>query len=92
LFFEQAKLYRGVIEDVIGGVRDSFLDEGVDEAVLQELKQIWESKLTASKAIEPLADPAETQIQNKVQQSKWFCGPIHFYMYPYPFLFTRSAE
>jgi len=65
-----AKLYRGVIEDVIGGVRDSFLDEGVDEAVLQELKQIWESKLTASKAIEPLADPAETQIQNKVQQSQ----------------------
>ena len=38
--------------------------------MLQELKQIWESKLTASKAIEPLADPAETQIQNKVQQSK----------------------
>ncbi|PSN47897.1 hypothetical protein C0J52_03380 [Blattella germanica] len=42
------KLYHSVIEDVIAGVRDSFLDEGVDEQVLQELKQIWESKLISS--------------------------------------------
>ena len=36
----QAKLYRGVMEDVIKNVRESFLNEGVDEQVLQELKQV----------------------------------------------------
>uniref|UniRef100_A0A8D0U4A5 Ral transcription factor IIA subunit 1 n=1 Tax=Sus scrofa TaxID=9823 RepID=A0A8D0U4A5_PIG len=32
------KLYRSVIEDVINDVRDIFLDDGVDEQVLMELK------------------------------------------------------
>uniref|UniRef100_A0A1B6KTK8 Transcription initiation factor IIA subunit 1 n=1 Tax=Graphocephala atropunctata TaxID=36148 RepID=A0A1B6KTK8_9HEMI len=54
------KLYTSVIEDVISGVRESFLDEGVDEQVLQELKQIWESKLLSSKALEQ-PDPPEPQ-------------------------------
>ena len=83
VFHQQAKLYRGVIEDVISGVRDSFLDEGVDEAVLQELKQIWENKLAASKSIEPLADLAETQLQTKVQQStKNFCSFVKRFNLP----------
>lgn len=55
------KLYTSVIEDVISGVRDAFLDEGVDEQVLQELKQIWESKLLTSKALEVQPDPPEPQ-------------------------------
>ncbi|KAJ3606595.1 hypothetical protein NHX12_026116 [Muraenolepis orangiensis] len=46
------KLYRGVIEDVINEVRELFLDEGVDEQVLLELKTLWENKLTQSKAVE----------------------------------------
>ncbi|KAI9579283.1 hypothetical protein GQX74_004755, partial [Glossina fuscipes] len=46
----QLKVYHAVIEDVIANVRDAFLDEGVDEQVLQEMKQIWRSKLLASKA------------------------------------------
>lgn len=41
----------------ISGVKDAFLDEGVDEQVLQELKQLWEKKLTESKAIEPVEPP-----------------------------------
>lgn len=69
-FLLQCKLYRGVIEDVVNGVREAFLDEGVDEAVLLELKQIWENKLAASKAIDPLTDPAEASLQNKVAQSE----------------------
>ena len=36
----QPKLYRGVIEDVINEVRELFLDEGVDEQVLLELKTV----------------------------------------------------
>merc|ERR1712071_539582 len=63
------KLYRGVMEEVVSHVRDAFLDEGADEAVLQELKQIWENKLGASKVIDPITDPAETSLQNRLQQS-----------------------
>ncbi|XP_032678459.1 transcription initiation factor IIA subunit 1 isoform X2 [Odontomachus brunneus] len=56
------KLYNTVIEDVISGVRESFIDEGVDEQVLQELKQIWETKLLSCKAVEMNPDPPESQI------------------------------
>ncbi|XP_011311770.1 transcription initiation factor IIA subunit 1 [Fopius arisanus] len=55
------KLYNTVIEDVIAGVRDSFLDEGVDEQVLLELKQVWEQKLMQTKAVEVNAEPPEPQ-------------------------------
>uniref|UniRef100_A0A8D3BX81 Uncharacterized protein n=1 Tax=Scophthalmus maximus TaxID=52904 RepID=A0A8D3BX81_SCOMX len=34
------KLYKSVIEDVINEVRELFLDEGVDEQVLLELKTV----------------------------------------------------
>lgn len=54
------KLYRSVIEDVISGVKDIFLDEGVDEQALQELRQIWEKKLLESKAIDPPDHPLPT--------------------------------
>ncbi|CAL1682901.1 unnamed protein product [Lasius platythorax] len=56
------KLYNTVIEDVIAGVRESFIDEGVDEQVLQELKQIWEAKLMATKAVELNTEPPEPQV------------------------------
>lgn len=46
------KLYNAVVDDVIAGVRDCFLDDGVDEQVLQELKHLWKSKLTSSGAME----------------------------------------
>eukprot|EP00058_Branchiostoma_floridae_P024753 XP_002610243.1 hypothetical protein BRAFLDRAFT_126818 [Branchiostoma floridae] len=49
-----SKLYRSVIDDVINNVREAFLDEQVDEQVLQELKQVWETKLLQSKAVEGL--------------------------------------
>lgn len=48
-FFQQPKIYRGVIEDVIKNVRESFLNEGVDEQVLQELKQVRGSLLRQRK-------------------------------------------
>ncbi|KAL5290890.1 GTF2A1 family protein [Megaselia abdita] len=55
------KLYNTVIEDVISSVRDAFLDEGVDEQVLQEMKQVWTNKLMASKAIEINKDQPDPQ-------------------------------
>ncbi|XP_017082923.1 transcription initiation factor IIA subunit 1 isoform X2 [Drosophila eugracilis] len=53
------KVYHAVIEDVITNVRDAFLDEGVDEQVLQEMKQIWRNKLLASKAVELSPDSSD---------------------------------
>ena len=58
------------MEDVVSGMKDAFNDEGVDEQVLTELKQLWENKLTASKAIDPVLDPAEMSLQNRVQKSE----------------------
>jgi len=46
------RIYRAVIEDVIKNVRESFLNESVDEQVLAELKQLWENKLLQSRAID----------------------------------------
>jgi len=46
------KLYQSVIDDVINNVREAFMDEGIDESVLSELKNIWQTKLTASKVME----------------------------------------
>lgn len=46
------EVYYQVVLDVINGVREAFLDEGIDEQVLLELKQLWESKLSVSKALE----------------------------------------
>ncbi|NWZ71990.1 TF2AY factor, partial [Acrocephalus arundinaceus] len=46
------ELYKSIIEDVIEGVRELFAEEGVEEQVLKELKQLWETKVTQSKATE----------------------------------------
>lgn len=55
-----------MIEDVVAGVRESFVDDGVDEQVLQELKQIWESKLQSSKAVEQNTESTEQQAMGSV--------------------------
>ncbi|CAG2235385.1 transcription initiation factor IIA subunit 1-like [Mytilus galloprovincialis] len=57
------RLYKSVVDDVIANVREAFLDEGVDEQVLQELKQSWENKLQQSKALDPVLETQETGIQ-----------------------------
>ncbi|XP_075451963.1 TFIIA-alpha and beta-like factor isoform X4 [Ascaphus truei] len=46
------KLYKSIIEDVIEGVSELFAEEGIDEQVLKELKQLWEAKVMQSKATE----------------------------------------
>uniref|UniRef100_A0A8C2WZ95 General transcription factor IIA, 1 n=1 Tax=Cyclopterus lumpus TaxID=8103 RepID=A0A8C2WZ95_CYCLU len=73
-FRPQPKLYKSVIEDVINEVRELFLDEGVDEQVLLELKTLWENKLLQSKAVEGFhteeqaLQAAQQQVQHQVQQ------------------------
>ncbi|OCT65107.1 hypothetical protein XELAEV_18041349mg [Xenopus laevis] len=63
------KLYRSVIEDVINDVREIFLDEGVDEQVLMELKTLWESKLMQSKAVDGF-HTEEQQLLLQAQQQQ----------------------
>ncbi|XP_072713217.1 TFIIA-alpha and beta-like factor [Ciconia boyciana] len=46
------KLYKSVIEDVVEGVRELFAEEGLEEQVLKDLKQLWETKVMQSKATE----------------------------------------
>ncbi|XP_071436490.1 stonin-1 isoform X2 [Pithys albifrons albifrons] len=48
----QQNLYKSIIEDVIDGVQELFAEEGVEEQVLKDLKQLWETKVTQSKATE----------------------------------------
>lgn len=78
----QLKLYNTVIDDVIHNISDSFLDEGVDEQVLQELKQLWKNKVTASKAVEPQKKRTDvpppnvtkvTAIDNTIKQNDSKC-------------------
>ncbi|KAK1889187.1 Transcription initiation factor IIA subunit 1 [Dissostichus eleginoides] len=57
------KLYKSVIEDVINEVRELFLDEGVDEQVLLELKTLWENKLMQSKAVEGFHTEEQAALQ-----------------------------
>ncbi|XP_051951831.1 transcription initiation factor IIA subunit 1 [Xyrauchen texanus] len=63
------KLYRSVMEDVISEVRELFLDEGVDEQVLMELKTLWENKLMQSKAVDGF-HTEEQALQAQQQQAQ----------------------
>ncbi|XP_076874204.1 transcription initiation factor IIA subunit 1 isoform X2 [Brachyhypopomus gauderio] len=58
------------MEDVINEVRELFLDEGVDEQVLMELKTLWESKLMQSKAVDGFhtEEQQAIQVQQQTQQ------------------------
>uniref|UniRef100_A0A1A8QCM9 General transcription factor IIA, 1 n=1 Tax=Nothobranchius rachovii TaxID=451742 RepID=A0A1A8QCM9_9TELE len=64
------KLYRSVIEDVMSEVRELFLDEGVDEQVLHELKTLWENKLLQSKAVEGFHSDEQAALQASQQQQQ----------------------
>ncbi|XP_036439319.1 TFIIA-alpha and beta-like factor [Colossoma macropomum] len=49
------KLYLSIIDDVMESIRELFLEEGVEERVLEDLRQLWESKVLQSKAVEGFA-------------------------------------
>lgn len=54
------KIYQTVIDEVLENIREAFLDEGYDETVLHELKQMWETKLNASRAIQTAEEAAKS--------------------------------
>ncbi|XP_052390906.1 transcription initiation factor IIA subunit 1 [Carassius gibelio] len=64
------KLYQTVMDDVISEVRELFLDEGVDEQVLMELKTLWENKLMQSKAVEGFHTEEQQALQAQQKQAQ----------------------
>ena len=50
-----SSVYRWVVDDVISKVKPEFVHEGVDEAAIHELRELWEAKLFAG-------------LQNEVQE------------------------
>jgi len=45
------ELYKEVVDDVLNNVRGLFLEEGIDETVLHQLQELWETKLIQTGAI-----------------------------------------
>ncbi|XP_077437304.1 TFIIA-alpha and beta-like factor isoform X2 [Vanacampus margaritifer] len=46
------KLYLSIIDDVIESMRELFLDEGLEDCVLHDLRHLWETKMMTSKAMD----------------------------------------
>ncbi|CAK6951669.1 TFIIA-alpha and beta-like factor [Scomber scombrus] len=59
-----AKLYLSIIDDVIESMRELFLDEGLEDRALDELRHLWESKMMQSKAMEDIR-------KNNINSSKF---------------------
>ncbi|KAM5128951.1 transcription initiation factor IIA subunit 1 isoform 2-T2 [Mantella aurantiaca] len=78
------KLYRSVIEDVINDVRELFLDEGVDEQVLMELKTLWENKLMQSKAVDGFHSEEQQLLLQSQQQQHQQQQHHHHHVQPHP--------
>lgn len=68
------RIYKDVIEDVVSGVREQFVEDGVDEQVLQELRQAWETKLMASKAVQTEAE--EKAKKQEIISANGFSKPV----------------
>ncbi|XP_077350505.1 TFIIA-alpha and beta-like factor [Festucalex cinctus] len=49
---EVVKLYLSIIDDVIESMRELFLDEGLGDCVLDDLRHLWETKMMASKTMD----------------------------------------
>lgn len=54
---EAAKVYEDVIEGVINEVRQDFENAGIDEQTLQDLRRIWQSKLSEFRVAKFIWDP-----------------------------------
>jgi hypothetical protein len=70
------QLYNGIIESVIKNVREPFYDEGLDDQVIQELRELWICKLKESGVLStnpaPIRMPQQiTQQQNRTEEQNY---------------------
>ena len=63
------KLYNDIIKDVISSVRDDFMNESIDESVLEDLNKLWLKKLEDTGATRTLTSSAVTAINKNVSDS-----------------------
>ncbi|KAB1267027.1 TFIIA-alpha and beta-like factor, partial [Camelus dromedarius] len=70
------KLYSSVIEDVIERVRDLFAEEGVEEQVLKDLKQVSSLVIPAGRTL-PSFTTAELDTSNSSANFAFPGYPIH---------------
>lgn len=63
---EASKVYEIIVNNVINEVREDFESAGIDEQTLQDLKRVWQEKLTETKVThftwDPVAEPAVMDI------------------------------
>lgn len=55
-------LYHSIVNEVVSNVREAFIDDGVDESVIKDLREIWQQKLNATKVVE--AQPSNSRVFN----------------------------
>ncbi|KAL6775864.1 hypothetical protein ACKKBG_A18810 [Auxenochlorella protothecoides x Auxenochlorella symbiontica] len=60
-------VYQGVIDDVVANVKADFVQEGVDEAVLDELRSLWESHIVKLGVLGKANDPSGKQSKEGVR-------------------------
>lgn len=61
-------LYNGIIESVIKNVREPFYDEGLDDQVIQELRELWICKLKESGVLS--TNPTPVRMPQQIQQQR----------------------
>ncbi|AET40952.1 transcription initiation factor IIA large subunit Ecym_7100 [Eremothecium cymbalariae DBVPG len=71
---EAAKVYEEVVEGVINEVRQDFENAGIDEQTLQDLRRIWQSKLSESRVARFTWDPEATEAPHRTEISAAFSG------------------
>eukprot|EP00128_Syssomonas_multiformis_P017060 Colp12_sorted_trinity150504_noHs@7166 len=81
-----ASVYQAVIEDVIKNIKEEFVQEGLDEQVLVDLQQLWQSKLAMARVIPHKDEPFKTELDemqhysSRILQGTGNAGPATGYM------------
>ncbi|QLG70454.1 hypothetical protein HG535_0A03930 [Zygotorulaspora mrakii] len=60
---EASRVYELIVESVVNEVREDFENAGIDEQTLQDLKQVWQTKLSETKVTKFSWDPQENEGQ-----------------------------
>jgi len=64
------KLYNDIIKDVISAVRDDFMNESIDESVLDDLNKLWLKKLDDTGATRTITSSGISAINKNVQDTQ----------------------
>lgn len=64
------KLYNDIIKDVISAVRDDFMNESIDESVLDDLNKLWLKKLDDTGATRTITASGINAINKNVQDTQ----------------------